>query len=283
MISFYKWKKHAVFVMLGVIPLMIFLLIFFPTIKFFNYEGLRFMYLDYTMVAVSIAIAFIVAVVIIFVGSRWLRHAFTDMLEGKGLLTFILDSTGVLGSFNTRVMTPKMQGVFPQKGMAPVEDIYDSDLLYRLMVPKDAGFSKAVSFSKDEEGKIVLGEEVDVLVLPKADESSKVLFRFENRPVLIFNKAMNKYLSRDALAKYEKDIEIKHNALNILRKVQETDISFRNFGRYIGENIKPMKRGIFGSPLMKWVIYGAIIALIVFIILLFVPGFLSAGSNLNFP
>jgi len=282
MISFYKWKKNAVFVILGIIPLMIFLLIFFPTIKFYTLEGMQFMYLDLMNVFISIIASIVTAIIIIIIGNRMMRHAFTDMLEGKGLFTMILDSTGLIGSFNVKVMAPKMKGVF-SKNVPPIEDTYDMDLLHRLLVPKNAGMTKGYYYTKNENDEIVLDKQVDVIVLPEKEDVPKHSFMFENRPVFIFNKVMNKFLSRDALAKFEKDIEIKHNALNILKKVQETDVNFRNFGRYIGENIKPMKKGFFASPMMKYILIAAVVGLIIFILMMFVPGILSSTSNLGMP
>lgn len=283
MLSFYKWKKNAIFILLGTVPLLLFLMVFFPTIKFYEFEGMRLMYLDVINVMISILVAVIATIVIMLIGNRWLRHAFTSMLEGKGLLTFILDSTGVMGTFNVQVDAPKMRGAFQPKNMPAIDDTYDTDLLHRLMVPKDATMTKAITFEKDEQGNFKFGEPVDVLVLPKAEEKYEHLFMFENRPVFIFNKVMRKFLSRDALATYEKDIEIKHNALNILKKVQETDINFRNFGRYIGENIKPIKKGFFASNYVKYILLAAIIGTIVFILLMFVPGILNAASNVGVP
>lgn len=283
MISFYKLKKQAVFILLGIMPLMIFLLVFFPTIKYYELEGLRFMYLDPLNVIISVLAAVGSALVIMYLGNRLLRHAFISMLEGKGLLAFILDSTGLMASFNVKVDAPKMKGEFLQKNAADVEDIYDMDLLQRLIVPRDAIQTKAKVYTTDEKGNITITDEIkEVLVLPE-DRNYDNRFSFENRPVLIYNKVMGKFLSRDALGKYEKDIEIKHNALNILSKVLNIDESFKNFGRYIGESIKPKKQGFFGSNAVKLIIIVAIIALIVFVILLFVPGLLSAGSRLSFP
>lgn len=280
MISFYKWKKNAVFLTLGIVPIVIFIMILFSTIQYYTFEGIRFMYFDIIFVLISLMVAIATAVIIMIMGNRLLKHAFTSMLEGKGLLTFILDSTGVIGSFNVAVNAPKMRGINPGGNAPVIEDIYDTDLLQRLIVPKDAGMTKALTLTKDDNNNITFGEEVDVIILPKADENYKNLFAFENRPVFIFNKVMNKFLSRDALATYEKDLEIKHNALNILRKVQDTDINFRNFGRYIGENIKPIKKGLFASPFMKYIIIGAIVLLIVFVLIMFVPGILQAGSKI---
>lgn len=285
MISFYKWKKIAVFVMLGVVPFVLFMLVFFPTIKFYTIkiagESYRVMYLDIMNVMISISVAVVSIVILLLLGNRWLRHAFTNMLEGKGLVTLVLDSTGVIGSFNVQVDAPKMKGSV--RGIPDIEDIYDTDMLHRLMVPQNASMTQAVTFEKDENNQLKFGDEVDVIVLPPKEKRYDFLHMFENRPVFIFNKVMNKFLSRDALANYEKDIEIKHNALNILRKVQETDTNFRNFGRYVAETSKPMKPSFFKSKYVKYIIIAAVVGLIMFIIFMFVPGFLQAASNIGAP
>jgi len=283
MISFYKWKKNAILIIQGTIPLLIFLMVFFPTIKYQTIENIKIMYIDPVWVLISVAAAALVAVIIAMMGNKMLRHAFTEMLEGKGLVALILDSTGLIGSFNVKVNAPKMKGVFLNRNIPPIEDTYDIDMMQRLIVPKTAGMTKAYSFTRDENNNVVLGKTVEVIVLPEGDEKYEKLFSFENRPVFIFNKVLNKFLSRDALANFEKDIEIKHSALNVLRKVQETDINFRNFGRYLGDQLKPGKTGFFANPIIKYIIIAAIIGLVIFMVMLFLPGILNASSNLGVP
>lgn len=278
MISFYKWKKNAVLALTGILPTMVGFILFLMTIQYYTIEGYRLMYLDIFWLAISIAGSILTAVILIMVGKKLLRHAFTEMLEGKGLFTMILDSTGLIRSFNTQIAAPKMQGGY-QDG---IEDTYDMDLLHRLLIPENATLTQATTFKKDDKGNLQLGEIVDVLVLPNKEEKHNVQFAFENRPTLIFNAVMGKYLSRDAISKFEKDIEIKHNALNVLKKVINIDEHFRNFGRYIGETLKPKGKGIFASPLFKYIIIVAIVIMIVIIMLMFVPGLLTAGSRIGF-
>ena len=102
------------------------------------------------MVLIAIIVSFIVAIIIMIIGNRWLRHAFTAMLEGKGLLTLILDSAGVIGSFNVQVDTPKMKGILPGKNATTIEDIYDTDMQHRLIVPKDATMTQAFTIEKKQ-------------------------------------------------------------------------------------------------------------------------------------
>jgi len=275
MISFYKWKRYAIFSLLGTLPTMIFIMVFFPSIKIIIVDPIN--------IVISLAASMLVAAIIIIIGNKMLRHAFTNMIEGKGLLAFILDSTGIMACFNVLVNAPAMKGIFNRKGVADVEDTYNVDLMHRLIVPRDATLTKAVTFDRDETGKIVLGESVDVLVLPHGDSKYDNLFAFENKPAFIYNKVLGKFLSRDALAKFEKDIMLKHNALNILRKVQEIDINFRNFGRYAGELLHPKKGFLSNNPIIKYIIIAAIVGLIIMVILMFLPGLIQSGAKIMPP
>jgi len=285
MISMYKWKKNATLIMLGMIPLVVFILLFFMmSIKTFSFEGMKLTYIDITGLVLAFIFSIVAVMLLFFIGNKWLRHSFTKMLEGKGLVALVLDSTGLIGNFNVKINAPDMMADLPTRDGIPIEDTYDTEMQHRLMVPQDADMSKAYRFKQNKDGEMEITEEVDVLVLPKGNEKYDKLFSFENRPVFIYNKVMGKFLSRDALAKFEKDIEIKHSALNVLRKIINTDIHFRDFGRYIGENIKPGKKGLLAShPIIKWILIAMVVGMVAFIMILFIPGFLQAGSNLSIP
>ncbi len=270
MMQFYKFKKYAIYMMLGIMPMLVFMIVFISAAFAIFIDPLYFI--------VAFMAAIITAVVIMLVGNRMLYHPFIAMLEGKGLLSFIYDSTGLIRSFNVKVNTPKMTGR-PPGSTEDIEDTYDTDLMFRLLLPEDAPMTDAFMIEKDENGTIILGEKKKVLVLPSGKKKFDHLFSFEARPTFIFNKVMNRFLSRDALADFEKDILLKHNALNILNKIQETTNHFRDFGRYAGELTKP-KQGFWSrNSLIKWIIIGGIVALIIFIIILFIPGFLNAFSS----
>lgn len=285
MISLYKWKKNAMLLLMGSIPLIAFLLIFFA--MGFSYQplpgfpGLTYPSVDLMGVMIALFGSAAIVVIMFIVNNKAVRHAFTEMLEGKGLVSFIIDSTGVIGSFIARVDAPNMDGVVPGATIKNVEDIYDTDILHRLLVPKKIGMAQAITYEPGKNGGIVLGETKNVLILPDQKDESKHLFSFMNRPVFIYNKVIGQFLSRDALAKFEKDIQVKHNAQNIFSKVQSTDVSFRDFGRYIGETVRPKKKGLFGgSPYLKYFIYGIVIILIIVILIILIAPILTGGVRL---
>lgn len=256
--------------MLGIMPMLVFMIIFI--------SAAMAIYIDPMYFIVAFMAAVVTAAAIIFMANKMLSHPFIRMLEGKGLLSFIYDSTGLIRSFNTIVNTPKMLSR-PPGSVENLEDSYDTDLMFRLLLPEDAPMTDAYLLIKDEKGNIQLGEKKKVLVLPDGEKKFDHLFSFETRPTFIFNKVMNKFLSRDALANFEKDILLKHNALNMLNKIQETTNHFRDFGRYAGELTKPKQGFWTKSTLLKWILIGGIAAMIIFIVILFLPGFLNAFSS----
>jgi len=281
MISMYKWKRYGVYISLAAIPMLVFIMLFFTIgLSTVRVEGMLFLSFNLMNILVAIGASLLSAVVIILIGNRLLQHPFLRMMEGKGLLTFILDSTGLIGTFNVAVNAPKMTGKVPGS-FDELDDTYDIDMMHRLLIPQDATLTKAWTIQKDADGNIVPGESKNVLVLPDGDKKYDNLFSFENRPVFIFNKVMGKFLSRGSIAALEKDILLKHNALNILRKVQEIDTNFRNFGRYIGEQLHPKSTGLFSNKWVKWILIGVVVAIVIFIVIMFVPSILSSTKGLG--
>ena len=64
----------------------------------------------------------------------------------------------------------------------------------------------------------------------------------------------------------------------MLRKVQETDTNFRNFGRYLADQLKPVKTSFFASSMFKYIVLAMVIGLIVFILFLFLMPTLMGGG-----
>lgn len=285
MISWYKFKKYAVFISVLAVPLVIFFLLFFM-IGLKHYELEKDFFITVlspidTLICIIVSIA--IGGVIIFIGNRFLRHPILNMLEGKGLLTWVLDSTGLIHTFNVIVDAPKVIGKKPGLNNVDLDETYDKDLMHRIVFPKDVPYTTGYEVSRDGNGNAVVTEK-KILVLPDKEEQHEHYFKFESIPVYIYNKVLGQFLSRDLLAKNEKDIQLKHGTLNILQKLTDIANQFRDFGRYAGELTKPKKTGLFARlPWLKWALIGIIIVFIIMIILMFVPGFMEAGSRLGPP
>ncbi len=283
MLSFYRFKRYAFYILLLAIPFLLFMILFLMM-------GLKRIYLGdgiyATMISpidtlICIMATLITGGIIIAIGSRMLRHPLISMLEGKGLLTFILDSTGLISAFNVVVNAPRLLGKRPGMKNIELDETYDVDIMHRLVFPKNAPLTKGYMMSRDEQGRPIFEEKM-VLMLPDEEKKHDTLFRFESSPVFIYNKVMGQFISRNQLANNEKDMQLKHSSLNILYKLQSIADQFRDFGRYAGELTKPKQSGLFAKmPWLKWVLIGAVILVIIMIIVMFIPGFTKGFGNLG--
>lgn len=283
MLSAYKFKRYIFYIMLLAIPFLVFMILFFTM-------GLKRLYLGdgiYTTLIspfdtlICIVASMVTGGVLIAIGSHMLNHPMIKMIEGKGLLTFILDSTGLIGVFNVVVNAPRLLGKRPGMKNVDLDETYDVDIMHRLVFPKGAPLTKGYMMSKDDQDRPVFEEKM-VLVLPDEEKKHDMLFRFESSPVFIYNKVMGQFISRNLLANNEKDMQLKHSSLNILYKLQSIGDQFRDFGRYAGELTKPKPAGLFAKmPWLKWVLIGVVILVIIMVIIMFVPGFTKGFGNLG--
>jgi hypothetical protein len=229
---------------------------------------------------ICIVVAIVTGGVIIAVGNRMLRHPMLAMIEGKGLLAWILDSTGLITIFNVIVDAPRMLGNKPGMKNVDLDETYDVDIMHRIIFPKDAPLTKGYLISQDKNGKTAFEEKM-ILVLPDDEKRHDTLFKFESVPVFIYNKVMGQFLSRNLLANNEKDMQLKHGSLNILYKLASIGDQFRDFGRYAGELTKPKPAGLFAKmPWLKWVLIAAVILVVIMVVIMFVPGFTKGLGGL---
>jgi hypothetical protein len=283
MISFYRFKRYAFYITLLAVPFLFFIIMFF-TIglkRIYLGEGLYVTVISPVDTLICIIGSMVFGMVIIAIGNKILRHPIITMIEGKGLLSMILDSTGLIGCFNVIVNAPKMMGKKPGENLE-LDETYDVDIMHRIIFPKDAPLVQGFEINRDEiTGKTFLKNKM-ILVLPDDETKHDTLFQFESRPVFIYNKVMGQFLSRNMLAKNEKHMQLKHSSLNILYKLATLGDVFRDFGRYAGELTRPKPKGLFARwPWLKWVLIGLVILIIVMIIFMFIPGFSKSFGNLQ--
>lgn len=198
-------------------------------------------------------ICFGVAVIVALIAtSVILRNPFTQMLEGKGLLTFNIDSTGVIRPFLMAVQQPfvKAKG---RDGL--IEDVYDRSSVLQLDEPVKAG---KVVIDKDEKG-----EEIINITLNKGEFNHR-RFGLYQFPVLIYNGQMKSLVTKEFLSEEEKRAFAEHGILYLNRKMEELTSLMRDFGRYVVELTKP-KASLLKN---KWVWLG-LVALIIILAILF--------------
>lgn len=190
----------------------------------------------------------------LFISSLLLKNPFTDMLEGKGILVFNIDSTGIIVPFIVGVNPPYIQGKINNK---PINDVFDRDAVLNLAAPV-----KNISKTEYEDNKIII----------KLDEEeyNKGRFALFHYPVLLWNNQIKTILTKEFLSDAEKNSFAEHGILYLNRKMEELTSSVRDFGRYIVDLTKP-KGSLFAN---KWVWIILIIGLVI-LAALFAPSIIS--------
>lgn len=202
---------------------------FFPVIAF----AVGIMFYNYW---IALACFFVATIIMVFIGNMLLKNPFSMMLEGKGILVFNLDSTGIIKPFIVNVISPFIKGKVDGED---IFDVYDRETVMNLATPGAAG--KCVV--KDNEFFFKISE----------DEFNKSRFGFYQYPVLIWNNQIKSLLTKDYLSEQEKQSFAEHGVLYLNRKLEELTSVVRDFGRYVVELTRP-KDSIFSKPWFWWLI-----------------------------
>jgi len=218
----------------------------------------------------------IIGIVFLFIGifgssifSTFLtRHAFTQMMEGQGLVTLTLDSTGVVIPFITKLAAPFIHGTLKGK---EADGVYNRDMVGYLTAPKKGNMVSVPGSCFDD------GKARSYLEMPTEDEKADYLFRMDQYPCFFYNRNIDAYLSKDSLSTFEKEVFTKNNSLFILKKTQQLSSDVRDFARYIVEHAKPKSGGIFGGK--GWMIIIVLAIVIIIFALLFGPALFNTLSG----
>lgn len=239
-LNLYKLRKYAAFVLAGTIPALL----------------LALLSVSYGLIWGGI-IGFLIGLILIIpIGSLMIKHPFTAMIEGKGILALNLDSTGVIQPFIMNVNQPKMTGKI---GGKLVSDTFDREAVAHLAAPKKAG--RAVE--TDEQGGIRI----------RLDEAELNRGRFAlfHYPVVIYNRQLGTVLTKDWFSEKEKTAFAEHGILHMNHQVQELTGHVRDFGRYVVESLKPKS-----SLLSNWWVWVIVVVFIIILLALFAPGIMDA-------
>jgi hypothetical protein len=241
MVNIYKIKRWGAGFLSAFFPTMVFLIMIVTTGDLFQ-----------------AILGFMITIpLVIVIASKLTAHPILDYLEGKGLLVLTLDSTGVIDSFIVGVDNPYLKG---KVGNKDIETIFDREGASYLGAPKKVAYERV----PNQDPNI---EEL-VLKIPK-DEQDSILFGFRHFPVLIYNKNMQTFLTKDILMQTEKDIFVKHQVLYLNRKIEELTSILRDFARHVVEQMRP-KAGLQLGGWFKWVILFVIIVILAIMLLPFI-------------
>ena len=222
----------------------------------------------------SVVLVFVMAFVMAFMTSLMLKHPLTQLIEGKGMLTMTLDSTGFIETFLvTSENQPFVHGMFRKK---QVETMFDRDITQYLIPPQRGRLVDATMI--DSQGRKIGKRKV--LVMPTPSEKSDYLFAFGNYPTFIYNKVLGTFLQKSLLSKFEQTTFTKHAVMYLLKKTEELSASVRDFARYIVEQIRPKKSWLAAN---KWIIYVIIAAAIILFVVIFAPSIISTLQQTKLP
>jgi len=218
---------------------------FFISLKFYGF------WIGLSSLMISIIITTLIGIIL-------LKNPFTDMLEGKGILTLDINSTGIIGAYISAVNSPYIKTKINRKIKS---DVFDRQNVYQLSQPTKAGTAKVTN-------KGGLNISLD------QEEYNKAKFVFNQYPVIIWNSQLESTITKDFLSEKEQTSFAKHAVLYLNRKVEELTSAVRDFGRYAVELTRPQKSFMGG----KWGII-IIVVIIIILIALFAPAIIkSIGS-----
>lgn len=163
----------------------------------------------------------------VLIAQALLANPFSAMLEGAGVLTWNIDSTGIIQPFIMRVEAPYIVGKLDHKLNS---DVFDRSTVYQLKAPVKAGF---VQQGTGKDGVKRLAIVVD------EDEYNSARFQLYQYPTILYNNQINSVITKDFLSGVEKTLFAEHTILYLNRKMEELTSAIRDFGRYVVESLKP--------------------------------------------
>jgi hypothetical protein len=204
---------------------------------------------------VAIAISSILAVLL-------LKNPFTSMLEEEGILTTVLDSTGILRFFIMQLKKPNLEGNLDGEKITEVFDRKNCTVGVSnpIDVTKEGGNNKA-DITPTPDGGLLF----DIRYKIPPEKVANARFQTENYVNFIYNQQIGSFMTKDKLAEQEKGIFAEHTLLVANRRTEELSNHLRDFGRHVAEHTKP-QTGSFMTP-GKIAVSVAIIALIIVAVL----------------
>lgn len=208
------------------------------------------------------------------IGNRLLNTPFRPMLEGKGLLTVCLDSTGVMDFQILGIQNGRIKGwLFGKDINIP----YDQNLIHTLYTPKthtdgayvDNGDEVKAVGVVDAEGKVTpfkKDADSEFLVIDMR-KFRKFRFGFNQYPVLVYNKVTKTLLTKEFIGGAEKSLA-SHLVFVANERAKDLANSMSGFSRAVVD--AEAQKG--GSDWSKWIMYVIIGLGVAFVIYMLIKG-----------
>lgn len=221
MINPFKLKKWGALLIAGILPVLFFYLILVTNGLFY-----------------ALGAMLVGCLLGVLIGTSLLKNPFSDVLEGKGLLTLNLTSTGIIQAFILPFNKNFVKGYLNGE---EVQDYFDREATAVINPPKVVKGVNTVM--KTEDGGLLF--KID------GDKLSDSRFAFNQFPVLIYNSMSGTFFSKDQLAEFEKKIISYNKLVFLIKRVEDLTMSVKNFARHIVDNLKPKA---LGGGLPSWIL-----------------------------
>ena len=254
----------------------LFLCCFIPVIAFVVTLSARGLIIPLNIMFICLGSFFGASVLSIFIGTMFLKNPFSALMEGEGLLTWVLDSTGVIRPFIMKLKKPDMIGDIDGK---EVKDIFDREGCGFSIAPpidnnpKDDIFSRIKNkilakkeAQKKAENKAEITPDINgnlkfnIQYTLSANDVNTARFALGNFVCFLYNQQTQGFLTKDFLAAKESNLFAKHLLLVTNKRIEELVGCLRDFGRYVVEQTKPKGESWFNGKMGLIII---VIALVV--------------------
>lgn len=246
MINAFKIRKIAALALGGLLPVLFFVI----GAQFYGF-------------IIGIATLVVGLIMSYLAANMLLKNPFSDMLEGKGLLAFDINSTGVISPFIVSVVNNKVR-FYDKKSGETIEDTFDRETVHMLNVPKKLQSSKTVVDGND------------IYLKMNQDEFNKGRFSLYQYPVLLYDSLLKSVLTKDMLSENEKEAFAEHGILHLNHNIKDLGTNVRDFARGVVESLKP-KANLF-AQWWVWLIIGIVVLVIIG---LFAPAVVNAIGGLG--
>jgi hypothetical protein len=151
-----------------------------------------------------------------------INNPFTKMLEGGGLITLNIDSSGVGRPFIIRMKGGNW--ISAKIGREYVEDVFNRDTVMQLKDP-------IVAHASAKE-VLIDGKKYFLYALTE-DEYNGARHSLTSKPFLIWNNQTKCFITKDWWGTQEKDLFAEHVSLRIDRRISDIGASIKNFARAV--------------------------------------------------
>lgn len=201
-------------------------------------------------------VGFLVSMILgVVIGNLLLDNPFRSILEGKGILFFDLNSTGIIKISILGVRAPFVTGKIDGK---QIKDCFDRNAVVQVAEPK-------------EEKDAVTTENGVMTIRIKEEDYAKSKFALYHYPALIWNDQIKSFITKDFLSEKEKETFSEHTVIYLNRIMEELTSLIRDFARYVVETLKPKE-----SFTKGWLFWVIIIGALILLGALFLPKVIEA-------